>query len=103
MLKLKLFWESPSTAPPIFCDWLLRFENWFELQDALCPDSQKLLPVVRCRSLVQHLGAEACHHFAAKFDGNTPTAFDMDYDLLCAVLSSIFATDSASRCHAEDR
>ncbi len=48
VLKLKHFWEShsPSTPPPRFWDWLRRFDNWFKLQYALCPDSQKLPPVV---------------------------------------------------------
>ncbi len=100
-LKLKYFWDSSSTAPPFFWDWLLRFENWFKLQNALCSNARKLPSVVRCRSLVQHLGVEAWRCFTAKFEEKPPTAFDTDFDLLCTILSSIFAADSASHCHAE--
>ncbi len=90
------------TPPPLFRDWLRRFENWFELQATLCPDPQKLPPMVRCRSLVQHLGAEARRRFVNTFDGHMPTELDTDYDQLCAALSTIFAPDSISRCHTDD-
>ncbi len=101
-LKLKQFWDSPSTSPPLFQDWLRRFDNQFELKAALCPEPQKLPPVVRCRSLVQHLGAEARHRFLDEFDGHVPAAIDTDYDQLCAVLAAIFAPDAANRYHADD-
>ncbi len=101
MLKPELFWDISSTGQPNFHDWLVWFENGLALQDALLPASQTLSPMVRCRSMVQHLGSEGQCRFATTFEDNVLPIFDADYNILHAVLVTIFAK-STSCSPAED-
>ncbi len=102
LVKMEHFWDTSSTQQPNFCDWLTRFDNWIALQNALMSDAQNPLSLdVRCRSLVQHLGAEAHRQLAAKFEEETLTTLHADYKLLRTVLIAIFA-QQPSHCLPDD-
>ncbi len=92
ILTMKLFWDSSAEKQPRnFEFWLMWFENWFALQNALLSDRHKLSAMVKCWSLVQHLGPCGRNRLATCFAGTIPRELNMDYEALQAVLSSIFA------------
>ncbi len=97
LLKMELFGDSqPGTQLPNFPNWLCRFNNWLALQDAQRPSPLEFHSAVQCRSLRQHLAPEASEKFDDFTKDSDLTALETDFDLLCSILSYIFAETPTS-------